>query len=70
MAAVLGRFEAIFAQAALDSLYPDPAARLRFRGLDAEARGPTWHQSLSDPHHPGLVPPEWWGRLDVSRSAH
>ena len=56
-----GRFEAIFAQAALDSLYPDPAARLRFRGLDAEARYQVAPVFIG-PTPSGLVPPEWWGQ--------
>lgn len=52
---------AIFAAAALDSLYPDPAGRLKLRGLDPEAT------YLVEPVFPGttpagLLPPEWWGR--------
>ncbi|MEO5321294.1 GH36 C-terminal domain-containing protein [Arthrobacter sp. CC3] len=55
------RSEAIFAQAALDSLYPDPAGRLRFRGLDPEAR---YHVApvFTGPTPSGLAPPEWWGQ--------
>ncbi|BCW06279.1 alpha-galactosidase [Arthrobacter sp. NtRootA1] len=59
------RSRAIFAQAALDSLYPDPAGRLRFRGLDAEARYeivpifPGYTPS-------GLLPPDWWGQPSAS----
>ena len=54
------REQAIFAAAALDSLYPDPPAPLKFRGLDPNAR------YLVKPVHPGatpsgLVPPIWWG---------
>lgn len=55
------RSEAIFAQAALDSLYPDPAGRLRFRGLDAEARYQV-APVFTGPTPSGLVPPAWWGQ--------
>jgi alpha-galactosidase len=57
----LDRSGAIFAAAALDSLYPDPAARLKLRGLDPDA---TYRV---EPVFPGatpsgLQPPEWWGQ--------
>jgi alpha-galactosidase len=45
------RSEAIFAQAALDSLYPDPAGASA-SGDSTPKRGTKWHQSLPDPHHP------------------
>jgi alpha-galactosidase len=51
----------MFAQAALDSLYPDPAGRLRFRGLDPTARY-TVAPVFTGPTPSGLVPPEWWGQ--------
>lgn len=52
--------EALIAVAALDSMYPDPPARLRIRGLDPAA----WYHV--EPTFPGLTPsgiqaPEWWG---------
>ncbi|WP_026554718.1 alpha-galactosidase [Arthrobacter sp. 35W] len=55
------RSGAIFAAAALDSLYPDPAGRLKLRGLDPEA---TYRV---EPVFPGatpsgLLPPAWWGQ--------
>ena len=55
------RSRAIFAAAALDSLYPDPAVRLKLRGLDSEA---TYRV---EPIFPGttpsgLLPPGWWGQ--------
>ena len=59
------RSEAIFAQAALDSLYPDPTGRLRLRGLDPEVRyhvAPVFTGSTPS----GLVPPEWWGQPKAS----
>ncbi|HEY9357198.1 MAG TPA: alpha-galactosidase [Arthrobacter sp.] len=54
------RSHAVFAASALDSLYPDPAGRLKLRGLDPEAT------YLVKPVFPGatpsgLLPPEWWG---------
>ncbi|CAN7323326.1 alpha-galactosidase [Arthrobacter sp. LjRoot78] len=54
------RSRAIFAVAALDSLYPDPAGRLKLRGLAPDAT------YLVEPVFPGttpagLLPPEWWG---------
>ena len=58
------RSEGIFAAAALDSLYPDPAGRLKLRGLDPEA------SYRVEPVFPGatptgLVPPAWWGQPTV-----
>lgn len=55
------RSQAISAVAALDSLYPDPAGRLKLRGLDPDA---TYRV---EPVFPGttpsgLLPPEWWGQ--------
>lgn len=55
------RSRAIFAAAALDSLYPDPAVRLKLRGLDPDA---TYRV---EPIFPGatpsgLLPPRWWGQ--------
>ena len=55
------RSRAIFAAGSTDSLYPDPPARLKLRGLD-----PNRHYRLrpllvgSVPS--GLQPPLWWGR--------
>jgi alpha-galactosidase len=55
------RSQAIFAAGSTDSLYPDPPARLKLRGLD-----PNRHYRLrpllvgSVPS--GLQPPLWWGR--------
>lgn len=62
------RSRAIFAAAALDSLYPDPAGRLKLRGLDPEAT------YLVEPVFPGttpsgLLPPEWWGRPTAAGQA-
>jgi alpha-galactosidase len=46
--------------ATTDSLYPEPAARLRFRGLDP-ARAYRVRPVLPGPAPSGLVPPQWWG---------
>ncbi|MGX9900719.1 alpha-galactosidase [Arthrobacter sp. SA17] len=52
---------AIFAVAAMDSLYPDPAGRLKLRGLDPEAT--YWVEPVFPGTTPsGLLPPEWWGQ--------
>jgi alpha-galactosidase len=59
------RSAAIFAVAVLDSLYPDPAARLRLRGLDSNAIyrvEPVFPGSTPS----GLLPPAWWGQARVS----
>ncbi len=62
------RSRAIFAAAALDSLYPDPAGRLKLRGLDPEAT------YLVEPAFPGttpsgLLPPIWWGQPTAAGKA-
>jgi alpha-galactosidase len=54
------RSRAVFAMATTDSLYPEPAARLRFRGLDP-ARAYRVRPVLPGPAPSGLVPPQWWG---------
>ncbi len=54
------RSRALFAYAPADSLYPDPASRLRFRGLDPERAyrvSPVFVGSVPS----GLRPPRWWG---------
>ena len=54
------RSRAIFAAGSTDSLYPDPPARLRFRGLDPGRRyrvRPVLVGSVPS----GLHPPAWWG---------
>ncbi|TAP43118.1 alpha-galactosidase [Arthrobacter sp. S39] len=62
------RSRAIFAAAALDSLYPDPAGRLKLRGLDPETT------YVVEPVFPGttpsgLLPPKWWGRPTAAGQA-
>jgi alpha-galactosidase len=62
------RSRAIFAAAALDSLYPDPARRLKLRGLDPEAT------YFVEPVFPGgtpsgLRPPGWWGQPTAAGQA-
>ena len=62
------RSRAIFAAAALDSHYPDPAGRLKFRGLDPAA------SYVVEPVFPGatpsgLLPPEWWGQPTAAGQA-
>jgi len=62
------RSRAIFAAAALDSLYPDPAGRMKIRGLDPDA---TYRM---EPVFPGatpsgLLPPEWWGQPNAAGQA-
>lgn len=62
------RSRAIFAAAALDSLYPDPAGRLKLRGLEPDAA------YLVEPVFPGttpsgLLPPEWWGQPTAAGQA-
>lgn len=62
------RSRAIFATAALDSLYPDPAGRLKLRGLDPDA---TYRV---EPVFPGttpsgLLPPAWWGQPTAAGQA-
>nr|WP_254788649.1 GH36 C-terminal domain-containing protein [Arthrobacter sp. ok909] len=62
------RSRAIFAAAALDSHYPDPAGRLKLRGLDPDA---TYRV---EPVFPGttpsgLLPPAWWGQPTAAGQA-
>ncbi len=54
------RSRALFAFAPADSLYPDPAPRLRFRGLDPE-RAYRVRPVLVGSAPSGLKPPRWWG---------
>jgi alpha-galactosidase len=54
------RSRALFAFAPVDSLYPDPAPRLRFRGLDPE-RAYRVRPVLVGRAPSGLKPPRWWG---------
>ena len=54
------RSRALFAFAPVDSLYPDPAPRLRFRGLDPE-RAYRVRPVLVGSAPSGLKPPRWWG---------
>jgi alpha-galactosidase len=53
------RSRALFAMVTLDSLYPDPAGRLRFRGLDP-ARLYRVGPVRVGPGQPGLHAPRWW----------
>ncbi|GAA1963046.1 alpha-galactosidase [Microbacterium deminutum] len=54
------RSQAIFAAAVLDTTHPEPAARLKLRGLDPAV---TYRIApvLIGPLPSGLEPPEWWG---------
>ncbi len=54
------RSRALFAFAPFDSLYPDPAQRLRFRGLAPE-RAYRVRPVLVGSAPSGLKPPRWWG---------
>ena len=54
------RSRALFAFAPVDSLYPDPAPRLRFRGLDPE-RTYRVRPVIVGSAPSGLRPPRWWG---------
>jgi alpha-galactosidase len=54
------RSRAIFAAASVDSLYPDPPARLKLRGLDARRRYRV-RPVLVGSAPAGLRPPAWWG---------
>jgi alpha-galactosidase len=54
------RSRALFAMAITDSITPDPAARLRLRDLDPEARYRI-RPVLVGPEPPGLIAPRWWG---------
>jgi alpha-galactosidase len=55
------RSRALFAFAPADSLYPEPAPRLRFRGLDPE-RAYRVRPVFVGPVPSGLRAPRWWGR--------
>jgi alpha-galactosidase len=59
------RSRALFAFAPVDSLYPDPAPRLRFRGLDPE-RAYRVRPVLVGASPSGLRPPQWWGGPDLT----
>lgn len=52
--------EALFSSALLDTTVPEPAARLKLRGLDPER---TYHLQplIIGPLPSGLIPPRWWG---------
>jgi alpha-galactosidase len=54
------RSRAIFAAGATDSLYPDPPARLKFRGL-GRGRHYQVRPILVGSVPAGLRPPTWWG---------
>ncbi len=54
------RSRALFAFAPADSLYPNPAPRLRFRGLDPD-RAYRVRPVLVGGEPSGLQPPPWWG---------
>ncbi|GII03017.1 alpha-galactosidase [Planobispora takensis] len=54
------RSRALIAMAVLDSPYPDPPARLRFRGLDPARRYRVRPVPVGTPPA-GLRPPRWWG---------
>jgi alpha-galactosidase len=54
------RSRALFAMVPTDSLYPDPPARLRFRGLDP-ARRYRVRPVPAGSAPAGLRPPRWWG---------
>ena len=54
------RSRALLAMATMDSIMPDPGARLRFRGLDP-ARRYRLQPVLPGRDPAGLLPPPWWG---------
>jgi alpha-galactosidase len=54
------RSRAVFAVATMDSLYPDPPPRLRFRGLERD-RSYRLRPVLVGAAPAGLRPPPWWG---------
>jgi alpha-galactosidase len=54
------RSRALFAMVTTGSLYPDPAGRLRFRGL-RDDRLYRLRPVLAGGEPSGLVPPAWWG---------
>ena len=54
------RAEALYSSALLDTAHPEPAARLKLRGLDPERMydlAPVFIGTLPS----GLIPPVWWG---------
>jgi alpha-galactosidase len=53
------RSRALFAMVTLDSIYPDPADRLRFRGLDPDRLYRVEPVQVGPPQR-GLVAPFWW----------
>ncbi|MFE3452510.1 alpha-galactosidase [Nonomuraea sp. NPDC059194] len=59
------RSRAVFAMAATDTMYPDPATRMKLRGLDHDAR---YHLRpvIIGSSPSGLVPPLWWGQATQS----
>ncbi len=54
------RSRALYAMAVLDSIAPDPAGRLRLRGLDPD-RHYRIRPVFAGPPPSGLQPPAWWG---------
>ena len=54
------RSRALIAMAVTDSIYPDPAVRLRFRGLD-DGRRYRVRPAIVGRAPSGLIPPRWWG---------
>jgi alpha-galactosidase len=54
------RSRALFAMAITDSIVPDPAVRLRLRGLDPEGRYRLRPVLVGD-QAAGLIAPQWWG---------
>lgn len=62
------RSRAIFAAAALGSLYPDPAGRLKLRGLEPDA-GYRVEPVFPGTTPSGLLPPEWWGQPTAAGKA-
>ena len=54
------RSRALIAMATTDSIHPDPAVRLRFRGLDDRRRYRVRPVQVGRAPS-GLIPPRWWG---------
>ena len=54
------RSRALFAMAITDSIAPDPAVRLRFRGLEPDARYRI-QPVIVGTEPSGLIAPPWWG---------
>jgi alpha-galactosidase len=54
------RSRALFAMAVTDSIAPDPAVRLRLRGLDPDGRY-RLRPVIVGTEPSGLIPPGWWG---------